>query len=443
MSAGPSDWESGVLAAARWLRSGAALELAGAEPARTLGKELADAMLRELTPDAEGTEARVVRQIATYVRERAAVETNTPESSAMLRCCVSWPTQLRPAIGGDRDHNAARRDGAGVRNGSARLQGSLMLAIGERKTTTRDISPGSDYWPQLLLDVQVSIYLEAGKLVGIDADAVLYDVLRVPSLRPLQATPPELRKYTKETAKEPSRLYSNQRDTDETPEEYGARCMEAIAADPDKHYQRQIVVRLEKEMLEARYDTWQTACGIRDARRLKVWPRNPDSCKQYGRPCTFFQVCTGTADINDPMLFQIRKKLHEELDNPSDDVMTQSALRCYRACPRRYFYRYEQRISPIGFKPEAMRRGTSLHRGLEAWSKTANVDLALDALDKMNAYSFEMEKAMMVGYIARWGWDKGVQYVEKEFEAPLISPESGAPMRSMKLAGKLDFVVSI
>jgi hypothetical protein len=54
----PSDWENGVLAAAKWLRRKGHADLAGE-------------MIRQLPTDQEGTEARVVQQIAAWLDEQA------------------------------------------------------------------------------------------------------------------------------------------------------------------------------------------------------------------------------------------------------------------------------------------------------------------------------------------------------------------------------------
>lgn len=86
MGDGPSDWEKGVLAAARWLRDETAKrlgDLPDSEAFRTLGDELAQEMLRSLTPDPEGTETRVVKQIVDYVRERARVGGARPMGSVL------------------------------------------------------------------------------------------------------------------------------------------------------------------------------------------------------------------------------------------------------------------------------------------------------------------------------------------------------------------------
>lgn len=332
----------------------------------------------------------------------------------------------------------------------------MSLFVVERKTSSEDISPGANYWTRLLMDVQVSMYIELAKSLGIQANGVLYDVLRRPLLRPLMATPPELRKYTQSTKKEPvPRLYANQRDRDETPEEYGERVAESIKASPDAHYQRREIVRLERERLEAQADVWQTACAIRDARRLTVFPRNPDSCMQWSRKCDYFDVCAGFVEISDPLLFERITRKHEELesDTPSDKealvLLTQSSLRTYRACPRRYFYRYEQQVRSLAPQDEKLRRGTSLHRALETWSRSGgDLEAAIAQLDKVHPktkepmpYSWQLERAMMVGYHVRWEHPGQVVYVEKEVRLPLVNPETGKTSRTFELGGKLDKVM--
>ena len=317
----------------------------------------------------------------------------------------------------------------------------------ERKTTSLDIQPGSVYWKKLSLDVQVSTYIEAAEALGYKVDGVIYDVLGVTKLKPLQATPVEARKYTQPTKKEPTpRLYANPRDRDETAEEYGRRLLEALQeAGADKFYQRQKIVRLESERLDAQADTWQTAGAIRDARRLKIFPRNPDSCFQFFSECSYFPICSGLTTADDPLMYKREERAHEELDSdaPRDEkalvLLTQSSLRSYRSCPRRYFYRYEQRLRPLVQNDEKLRRGSSVHRALEAWSKTGgDLDAALAQLDRINEYDYQRERVMILGYHARWEKPVKTIFVEKEFRAMLSNPETGASSRTFELGGRLD-----
>lgn len=187
------------------------------------------------------------------------------------------------------------------------------ILIIEHKTSSEDIRPGSPYWRRLQLDGQVSVYFDGSASLGFNAHACLYDVIGKPGQKPLKATPVEERKYTKPTKTEPSRLYANQRAEDETPEEYRARLIEAIAADPAGYYQRCEVVRLENELEEARYDIWQTAQAVQRARLIGKAPRNPDHCQRFGRLCGFFDVCCGVASLEDPALFKKLDSPHPEL----------------------------------------------------------------------------------------------------------------------------------
>jgi hypothetical protein len=183
----------------------------------------------------------------------------------------------------------------------------------EHKTASGDISPGSDYMARLRMDGQVSMYLHA------EAEAVgmLYDVIRKVALEPYQATPIEARKYTqakidKKTGAvvEPSRLYANQREFPETPDEYRERVFAHVAERPEEYYQRATVVRLAEEMLEFDRELWQYGATMRDAARMGVAPRNPDACRRYGSMCSFWPLCTRMVDQS---AYAKSDNLHPEL----------------------------------------------------------------------------------------------------------------------------------
>lgn len=234
--------------------------------------------------------------------------------------------------------------------------------IMEHKSSSEDVSAGSQYWQKLRIDGQVSTYYEGATGLGHDVEGCCYDVLSKPQIRPRLATPEENRKYTKGKGcktcggsaggkrgvvrgtgqdlsgqegvdlavgggsavrgcadcggtgwREPPRLHSNQRTEDERPEEYGARCREAIAANPEAFYAHGDVDRLDDEMEEYGTDTWITAQSLRLCQRDGGWARNPDACMLYGRFCAYWDVCTGQADIRDPGRFRHSTVLHPEL----------------------------------------------------------------------------------------------------------------------------------
>jgi len=178
----------------------------------------------------------------------------------------------------------------------------------EHKSTTQDASPGSPYWARLRLDGQVSLYHEGLRSLGYDVQAVLYDVIVVPRLKPEKAT--EQVKMTKGKSAacpacrgplpgcptcsgtgriqtEPPRPYAGQRLTDETPDEFHDRIVKELAAAPDRYFIRQEVVRLEAESRQHLADVQALA------RRLGDTTQTPENCVRFGSVCSFFPLCTG------------------------------------------------------------------------------------------------------------------------------------------------------
>jgi len=183
--------------------------------------------------------------------------------------------------------------------------------IVEHKTSAEDLSSGSEYWRRLQLDTQISMYYAGARALGHDPRGVIYDVLGKTRHRPLKATSPEDRKYTKDGA-----LYAKQRDRDETPEEYEARLDAIYDESAEVLLQRRQVVRLEAEEREFAWEAWQYAQRIREDERAERHPRNPDSCSRYGRACAFLDACAGLADLDDPARFR-KGPIHPELQEAS------------------------------------------------------------------------------------------------------------------------------
>jgi hypothetical protein len=254
-----------------------------------------------------------------------------------------------------------------------RFEANRILLV-EHKTASGDVGPGSDYLKRLRLDGQISIYYAGATALGFPPDGCLYDVLVKPGARPLKATPVEARKYVAKTGA----LYANQRDADETPEQYRDRLVEIVAPAPADFYQRADVVRLDGEVAEAMADVWQTGRTIRENEVAGRAPRNPDACVRYGRTCEFFGVCTGAASLEDASLFRRSEVAHPELSSNADlALLTTSRLSSARACARLHDLRYRQGYRPA-HEAETLSFGTLIHKGLEAWW-TADVGHRLDA----------------------------------------------------------------
>lgn len=185
----------------------------------------------------------------------------------------------------------------------------------EHKTTSSDISVGSNYWRHVVtMDPQVSTYMNAARVLGFDPHDTLYDVIRKPAIVPQLATPEESRKYTVPSKKEPiPRLYKGHREIDETVEEYETRLTADIAARPSWYFARMAIVRLENDDAAHAQDVNDTAAFITFAETRNRWPRAPSACERFGRLCEYHDVCSGITTIDDSSRFATKEYQHEEL----------------------------------------------------------------------------------------------------------------------------------
>lgn len=177
-----------------------------------------------------------------------------------------------------------------------------LVRVIEHKTSSEDITQGSEYWRRLRMDGQVSVYFEGARSMGFEVAECIYDVLKKPGQKPLQV--------------------NSKRAVAETPEEFRERIAAVVSEDPNAFYQRGTVVRLESEMEEALFDLWQLGQQLREGELAGRAPRNPDACVRFGRTCPFFDVCTGAASLDDPLRFAQNDNVHPELSAaPKEEVM--------------------------------------------------------------------------------------------------------------------------
>ena len=200
----------------------------------------------------------------------------------------------------------------------------------EHKTSSQDIGAGSTYWKRLTLDPQISTYVAGARAAGFMVSECVYDVIGKPGLRPgtVPLTDETGCKIVHDAAGERVRTKAGKwRETassadgyvlqtrPETADEFRARLLDHVAADPSRYYQRGTVVRLEEEERDAAHDLWTTARLIREAELEGRHPKNADACERYGRLCSFFDVCTGTASLEDEARFRRVANVHEELSS--------------------------------------------------------------------------------------------------------------------------------
>ncbi len=134
-------------------------------------------------------------------------------------------------------------------------------------------------------------------------------------------------------------------------------------------------------------------------------------------------------------------------------LLTNSRRGSFGSCHRKHYFQYELGVRPIS-DAEALRFGTLIHAGLEAWllALWQGPDQALsDGLAALqanapkaeaDAYVQNVGKAMLEGYHDRWhaeGFE--VLAVEQHFEIALVNPDTNGQSRTWKLAGKIDGIV--
>ena len=254
----------------------------------------------------------------------------------------------------------------------------------EHKTSSEDISPGSNYWKRLSIDTQISKYLLSlvHDFPNHEIMGVIYDVVRKPSLR--FGTRPVLDDEGKKIVKDgsgnrvmnkngtPKQSVTSGSDQylevrDETPQEYEVRCRESIEKSERPFVEIQKVAQTNETLQEYMKDAWASAEQILYWRDKDLWPKNPESCLQYGS-CEFLDLCVGQATV-DNIRFAKRTSLHPELSSAPDvskkELLTNSRLRALRKCNRYHFHKYETPIEPVKPHSEALWFGSYWHDQLE------------------------------------------------------------------------------
>jgi len=134
-------------------------------------------------------------------------------------------------------------------------------------------------------------------------------------------------------------------------------------------------------------------------------------------------------------------------------LVTNSSLRTFARCAREYLHHNEQGYEPNGERAAALRFGTMVHAGLEAWwlappgeGRLAAAFAAIQPEPGVEADPFDLVRVeeLLRGYDARWGAEQiETLAVEAEFVTDLRNPETGAASRTFRLGGKLDGIARL
>ena len=276
---------------------------------------------------------------------------------------------------------------AGKRDGVMEDESGNIWLL-EHKTSSEDISPGSNYWKRLHLDTQISKYLISlhhefpeRQIMG-----VIYDVVKKPLQRfgSVPVLDDDNKKIVrdengnrvwnkngtpKQSADSKKGHYVETRD--ETIEEYENRLRNILEGDPGKWVQIQFVAQTDETLANYLEDSWNYAEQIKYFRRKNMWAKNPDQCLLYGQ-CEFLELCSGISSI-DGIRFRKRTSLHPELSSAPDvskkELLTNSRLKALRKCGKYHYLKYEDPTELVGETSEALWFGSYWHDHLEEYLK--------------------------------------------------------------------------
>lgn len=224
------------------------------------------------------------------------------------------------------------------------------ITVVDHKTSGEDVSVGSTYRKRLILNGQASHYMHAARqMFGVEPTSFMFDVLVKPRLKPLDVTA--------------------KRTVPETPAEYQRRIMADMAEKPGAYFAQIEIGRSEAELAGHTRDITATAATIDLVRDRGLAVPNDDACHKYGSPCAWWDVCTGTASLEDATRYRKRTHVHDELGTPvpaGKRLLTRSRMQSFHACSRKHEIEYEQGYAPLVTSWHLM-FGTAVHAALEAY----------------------------------------------------------------------------
>ena len=177
------------------------------------------------------------------------------------------------------------------------------LWIMEHKTTRQGIGDGEWYWENKVFNLQIELYLWAAEQLGLNVEGVIYDVVRVPKLRVLGATPKDKQMFYKKDCaggkKDDPRPGTRLRP--ESMDEFKCRVQQYILANTDTLTKR---VWLHKAERPAGRTEAIIEMAIQLANGAKAC--NPASCFKFmGRPCEYLPICLGETSSRNRELYKI------------------------------------------------------------------------------------------------------------------------------------------
>ena len=273
---------------------------------------------------------------------------------------------------------------AGKIDGVLRHKITGVVKVLEHKTTADSIDPESNYWGRLTMDTQISKYLLSLRNRGLDANTVVYDVVKKPAYKlgnvailDEDGTKIVIGSDGERVRTKDGKKWRQTGDTDagytlmtrpETLAELSHRVLNEITEKPDAYFSVREIARSDADLLEYMNDAWAMSQQLLYFRNRKLWPRNPSACTQFGT-CEFFDLCAGRATVDNIRFGNGTQHPELKLVESDKGLLTNSRLSALRKCSRYHFLRYEEPTRRLGEVEESLALGTGFHNAAEAFLK--------------------------------------------------------------------------
>jgi hypothetical protein len=120
-------------------------------------------------------------------------------------------------------------------------------------------------------------------------------------------------------------------------------------------------------------------------------------------------------------------------------ILTNSAISAFKACPRKYYWRYVREVEAIE-RPEALLLGTAIHGFLESHYRQLPFEPPTDLTPKSRA----ILRGVIEGYSVRYMDDCDLfdaVALEQVISGEILNPETGRPAREFAYGGKIDGLI--
>ncbi len=177
--------------------------------------------------------------------------------------------------------------------------------IMEHKTTSDSLELDGTYWRRLMMDQQISHYINGARSLGLGIEnTVAYDVTRRPGQR-AKSVPildgDGMKIIEDENGERVMKKNGDPRQSGgegmtlkarpETPNELRARIREAMLADPEQYFCRREIPRVEADLEEYAHELWQQQKLLTACHNAGYWFRNTSACVMFRSPCDYFEIC--------------------------------------------------------------------------------------------------------------------------------------------------------